>query len=206
VTGHQGHGTRYARHRAPARNCPYCDGYEHRDERIAVLASGARGEHLAVLLRQWSGDVVMLANGPHDLGVDQVARVNALGVTVIETPVAALEGDEDGRLRRVRLDDGETLERAALFFYVGWRLRNDIARALGCELRDDGSIAVDPDHATTVDRVYAAGNCADPRALVPTAAGSGVSAAVAINVRLSIEDADRAVVDSRAPATASKVG
>ena len=92
----------------------------------------------------------------------------------------------------------------ALFFYVGWQLRNDIARSLGCRLRDDGSIDVDSQQATTVDRVYAAGNCADPRALVPTAAGSGVTAAVAINVRLSLEDADRAVGDSGAPAPAAE--
>jgi thioredoxin reductase len=188
-----------------AHTCPYCDGYEHRDERLAVLASGARGEHLAVLLRQWSDDVVLLSNGPHDLGVDQLARVHALGITIIETPVAALEGDDDGRLHRVHLDDGETLDRDALFFYVGWRLRNDVARTLGCELRDDGSVAVDSDQATTVDRVYAAGNCADPRALVPVAAGSGVAAAVAINVRLSLEDADRALASSRVAAPASEV-
>jgi thioredoxin reductase len=93
----------------------------------------------------------------------------------------------------VQLEDGQALDRDALFFYVGWRLRNELARALGCTLRDDGSIVADSDQATTVDRVYAAGNCAEPRALVPTAAGSAVAAAVAINARLSVEDADRAV-------------
>ena len=189
-----------------AHTCPYCDGFEHRDERLAVLAAGARGEHLAVLLRQWSDDVVLLSNGPHGLAADQLARVQALGIPIIETPVVALDSDEGGRLRRVRLDDGETLDRDALFFYVGWQLRNDLARTLGCELRDDGSIAVDASQATTVDRVYAAGNCADPRALVPAAAGSGVTAAVAINARLSFEDADRAVTDSRAPAIPDATG
>src|SRR5215203_5916104 len=183
-----------------AHTCPYCDGFEHRDERLAVLASGARGEHLAILLRQWSGDVVLLSNGPHDLAVDQLARLHALGIPIIETPVVALDGD-DGRLRRLRLDDGETLDRDALFFYVGWQLRNDLARSLGCRLHDDGSIAVDPSQATTVDGVYAAGNCADPRALVPAAAGSGATAAVAVNARLSVEDADHAVTRARAPAT-----
>ena len=88
------------------------------------------------------------------------------------------------------------LDRDALFFYVGRRLRNDLARTLGCELRDDGAIAVDANHATTVDRVYAAGNCSDPRALVPAAAGSGATAAVAINARLSFENADSAVARS----------
>ena len=184
-----------------AHTCPYCDGFEHRDERLAVLASGARGEHLAILLRQWSGDVVLLSDGPHGLAVDQLARVHALGIPIIETPIAVLDGDDDGRLRRVRFDNDETLDRDALFFYVGWRPRTDIARMLGCRLHDDGSVAVDSEQATTVDRIYAAGNCAEPRALVPTAAGSGVTAAVAINVRLSLEDADRAVAGSRAPAS-----
>jgi thioredoxin reductase len=188
-----------------AHTCPYCDGFEHRDERLAVLAAGARVEHLAALLRQSSEDVVLLSNGPHGLAADQLARVYALGIPIIETPVVALDGDGTGRLRRVRLDNGETLDRDALFFHVGWRLRSDVARALGCPLRDDGSIAVDSDQATTVDRVHAAGNCAEPRALVPAAAGSGVTAAVAINTRLSFEDAERAVADSRAPSPASEV-
>jgi thioredoxin reductase len=178
-----------------AHTCPYCDGFEHRDERLAVLAAGDRGEHLAVLLRQWSDDVVLLSNGPHNLAADQLARVQAVGVPVIETPVVGLDSD-NGRLRRVRLGDGQTLDRDGLFFYVGWRLRNDVARTLGCELRDDGSIAVGSDQATTIDRVYAAGNCSEPRALVPAAAGSGATAAVAINARLSFEDADSAVARS----------
>jgi len=177
-----------------AHTCPYCDGFEHRDERLAVLAAGDRGEHLAVLLRQWSDDVVLLSNGPHDLAADQLARVQAVGIHIIESPVVGLDS-HNGRLRRVRLGDGQTLDRDALFFYVGWRLRNDVARTLGCELRDDGSIAVDASQHTTVERIYAAGNCTDPRALVPAAAGSGVTAAVAINARLSLDDADQAVAD-----------
>ena len=182
-----------------AHTCPYCDGFEHRDERLAVLATGERGEHLAVVLRQWSADLVLLSSGPHELRADQLARVEALGIPIIETPVAALDSDENGRLGRVRFDTGETLDRDALFFYAGWTLRNDVARMLGCRLRDDGSIVVDSGHAATVDRVYAAGNCADPRALVPAAAGAGATAAVAINARLSFEDADHAAASSESP-------
>jgi thioredoxin reductase len=183
-----------------AHTCPYCDGFEHRDERLAVLASGERGEHLAVVLRQWSDDVVLLSNGPHGLGAEQLARVQAVGIPIIETPVIALDSNKPGRLRCIRLDDGQSLDRDALFFYVGWELRTEVASTLGCELRADGSIAVDASQATTVDRVYAAGNCADARALVPAAAGAGVTAAVTINARLSFEDADRAVADSGAEA------
>ena len=87
-------GARYPRlHRrvgTSAHTCPYCDGFEHRDERLAVLAAGERGEHLAIVLHQWSDDVVLLSNGPHDLAADQLARVQALGIPIIETPVVAL--------------------------------------------------------------------------------------------------------------------
>ena len=115
-----------------------------------------------------------------------------------------MDGDDAGRLPQVRLDDDEALERDALFFYVGWRLRTGVARTLCCQLRDDG-FAVDSELKTKVDRVFAAGNGADPRALVTVVAGPGVSAAVAINVQLSLEGADRAVAGSRAPAPASEV-
>ena len=175
-----------------AHTCPYCDGYEHRDERLAVLASGDRAEHLAILLRQWSDDVVLLSDGPHGLSADQVARVTAVGVRIIETPIERLSSDE-GHLRSLRLRDGSTLDRDALFFYRGWNLRTELAIALGCELRDDGSVIVNAEQATTVDRVYAAGNSTDPKALVPAAAGAGATAAVAINTRLSFEAAAAAV-------------
>jgi thioredoxin reductase len=182
-----------------AHTCPYCDGFEHRDERLAVLAAGARGEHLALLLRQWSDDVVLLSNGPHDLTAEGLRRIEARGVRIIEMPVTRLDS-VDGRLRRVHLEGGNALDRDALFFYVGWQLRTELACSLGCKLRDDGSIAVDANQATTIDGVYAAGNSSDPRALVPTAAGSRVAAAVAINARLSVEDADQAVASAAASA------
>src|SRR3954463_15071376 len=72
-----------------AHTCPYCDGFEHHDERLAVLAAGERGEHLAIVLRQWSDDVVLLSNGPHDLAADQLTRLQTLGIPIVQTPVGA---------------------------------------------------------------------------------------------------------------------
>src|SRR3954452_16225963 len=76
-----------------AHTCPYCDGFEHRDERLAVLAAGERAEHLAIVLHQWSDDVVLLSNGPHDLAPDQLTRVQALGIPIIQKPVVALDSE-----------------------------------------------------------------------------------------------------------------
>ncbi len=170
-----------------AHTCPYCDGWEHRDERLAVLGRGARPVHLATLLRQWSEDVVLLSDGPHGVADEELQTLGALGIPVVEDRIARLRSSA-GRLEAVAFAGREPLARDALFFFVGWRPRTGLARRLGCSLRDDGSIVAGADGETTVDGVYAAGNCADPRALVPAAAGDAVRAAVAINVRLAAED------------------
>src|SRR3954471_9829260 len=47
------------------------EGDEHRAERRAVLGAGERGDPLAILLRQWSDDVVLLTNGTHNLAAAQ---------------------------------------------------------------------------------------------------------------------------------------
>jgi hypothetical protein len=68
---------------------------------------------------------------------------------------------------------------------VGLRPRTALAAALGCALDEGGFvIAAEQDRQTTVDRVYAAGNCADPMQNVPLATADGARAAVAVNVRL----------------------
>ena len=103
-----------------AHTCPYCDGFEHRDERLAILAAGARGEHLAILLRQWSDDVVLLSSGPHGLDADQLARVQALGIPIIQTPVVALDSENGGRLRRLRCSYVKKLMVMAVFLGLGW--------------------------------------------------------------------------------------
>ena len=146
-----------------AHTCPYCDGWEHRDTRIAVYATAPEArEHLGLLLRQWSADVV-----------------------VLDEPVERFVHD-DGRLTAVEFgDDREPLARDALFFHAGMTPRTALAAALGCELNDGGYIVADAgDRQTSVDRVYAVGNCVEPMHNVPMAIADGALAAVRLNFRL----------------------
>ena len=178
-----------------AHTCPYCDGFEHRDERLAVLAAGARGEHLAVLLRQWSPDVVLLSNGPHDLAADQLARVQALGIPLIETPVVGLDSDEPGACAA----SGSTTGRRSTATRCSSTSAGDCAPT--SPARSGASCATTaPSPSTPTKRRPSTAStppatAPTPARLVPAAAGSGVTAAVAINARLSLEDADQAVAD-----------
>jgi thioredoxin reductase len=157
-----------------AHTCPYCDGWEHADQRIAVFAGGPAAEHVGPLLRQWSSDVIVFSP---DVSGD-------IGVPVVPEPISRFVSDE-GRLTAIELVDRDPIERDVLFFHVAMEPRSALARSLGCALNDAGFIVAAPeDRQTSVDRVYAAGNCADPMQNVPLAIADGARAGVAVNVRL----------------------
>jgi thioredoxin reductase len=168
-----------------AHTCPYCDGWEHRDERIAVLATVAGvGAHLGRLLRQWSGDVVVLTDGSPAVDAVEEHTLAAIGVPVVREPVERFV-EREGRLMAVELAGREPLERDVLFFHAGFQPRTALAAGLGCALDERGFVmAADQDRQTSVDRVYAAGNCVDPMLNVPLSIADGVRAALAVNVRL----------------------
>ena len=166
-----------------AHTCPYCDGWEHRDERIAVLAPAVGGAHLGNLLRQWSADVVVLTDGGPGVDDDEEAALARAGVPVVREPVTRF-ASQDGRLGAIEFAGRPPLERDALFFHLGMRPRIALGEALGCELDDKGYLAVRDDRQTSVERVYAAGNCVSAMLNVPMAIADGAFAAMHVNVRL----------------------
>jgi len=92
--------------------CPFCDGYEHRDERLAVF--GGEGiEHFVPVVRVWSEDVVVFTNGV-SLSPGVVAAMAQRGVRVVQEPVARLRS-EGGALQAVELSDGERIPRDSGF-------------------------------------------------------------------------------------------
>ena len=146
----------------------------------------------ALLLRQWTDDVVFFANTSEPTA-DEQAQLEARGVRIVHGEVARLVVEED-RLTGVELTDGRVVARAAVFI----RPRNvphadGLLGALGCEADRDGFVTVDSAGRTTAAGVFAAGNVTDPRAQVITAAGAGSAAAIAINADLVREDVERAV-------------
>jgi thioredoxin reductase len=157
-----------------AHTCPYCDGWEHADQRIAVFGPGFAVAHMGPLLRQWSSDVIVFSPDAED----------EIGVPVVREPVERFIAD-DGQLKAVELAGREPIERDALFFHVAMEPRNALATTLGCALDDAGFVvAASEDRQTSVDRVYAAGNCADPMQNVVMAIADGARAGVAVNLRL----------------------
>jgi thioredoxin reductase len=185
-------------------HCPYCHGYEVRDEPLGVLGTHAASVDHAQLVRQWSDDVVFFAH-TYEPTASQRAELDARGIRVVDGEVAQLVVEDD-RLTGVGLADGRVVARTAVFVRpVNVPHADGLVVGLGCEIDAAGFPIVDRTGRTSTPGVWAAGNAADPRAQVITSAGQGSAAAIAINAELVQEDVERAMA-ARANAVADEAG
>jgi thioredoxin reductase len=174
-------------------HCPYCHGYEVRDQRLGIVWNGPATPAYAQIVRQWSHDVVLLAP-PATLSDEQRTELLARAIGIVESPVTGVEVSGD-RLTGVTLADGTTLQRDALFVPPRFTPRADLLVQLGCDLDDEGWVITGANGATSVAGVRVAGNVSNPRAQVITAAGEGSAVAIALNADLVEEDVRLAVRD-----------
>ena len=156
-------------------HCPYCHDWEVRDQPLAVLNNGPMGVEQALLISQWSRDLVLCTDGPAALTGHDRGQLAARGIRVREEPIARLEGEE-GRLDRLVFADGDALARRGLFVAPAQHQRSDLAAKLGCTLAspipgwDIAIISVDRFGYTGIPGLYAAGDAITPVQQVAMAA------------------------------------
>jgi thioredoxin reductase len=177
-------------------HCPYCHGWEVRDEPIGVLATGPASIGQALLFRQLTEDLTYFTHGI-DLDEDNRARFAARGIRIIDTPVTEVVDDEDGALTGVRLADGQIVARRVLGVGPRMQARTQGLEGLGLPVQDLPNMGrgflAGPAGATQVPGVWVAGNVTDPSAQVGASAAAGASAGADINRMLAIADADAAL-------------
>jgi thioredoxin reductase len=170
-------------------HCPYCDGFEHRDQPLAVYGAGDKGAGLALMMMQWSSDVILCTDGPARFSSSMQARLQQHGITVCSERITKLDGTEDGELQRIHLESGEVLQRAAMFFTTGCRQSSELSALLGCDRDEKGGIITDPvTEESSIRGVYVAGDASRDVLLVAVAIAEGAKAGVAINRALLGDD------------------
>jgi thioredoxin reductase len=180
-------------------HCPYCHGYEVRNQPLGVLAGEPSTVEESLVhaqhIRQWSDDVVFFANGAA-LSVGQRERLVARAIGIVDATVTRLVIEND-QLTGVETAGGHVVPRSAVFVRPQFLANDTVLTDLGCATGANGWVTVDPTAATSVAGVWAAGNAVNPRAQVITAAGEGSAAAIAINNDLVDEDLPIAVANFR---------
>jgi thioredoxin reductase len=176
-------------------HCPYCDGWEARDTRIAVISSGPGSLHQAQLLRQLSAEVTYYVEGT-DLAEADLAALVVRGISVEPRRIAAVETTGE-RVTALRLHDGAVVPTDTV--YVRHRaIQNDAnLRELGATTATgvDGQdwVTVDATGRTSVPGVWAAGNVVNPAATVPVSAAAGSTAGASINADLVDDEIRKAL-------------
>jgi thioredoxin reductase len=163
-------------------HCPYCDGWEWRDRRLAVLGHRQTAMGTALALKTWSADVVLCTNGARGAAAGR-ARLGRNQIAVRAAPIARLD-HSDGRLDAIAFADGELLARDALFFCTGQHPQSHLATRLGCTLTRAGTVDTGNGCETNVPNVFVAGDASRDAQFVAVATAEGVKAAVAINKSL----------------------
>ncbi|MFF8935397.1 NAD(P)/FAD-dependent oxidoreductase [Streptomyces paradoxus] len=178
-------------------HCPFCHGWEVRDQPFGVLATSPASVHQTLMVSQWSKDVRLFLHtvAEAELSDDDLRRLAAAGVDVVPGEVAELV-TEDDRLTGVRLADGTTHARSVLFTAPRAVPQTGLLERLGAELHETPFGAypvVDATGLTTVPGVWAAGNAVGFAEQVVHAASGGYRAASAIVGDLLMTDLDAAV-------------
>jgi thioredoxin reductase len=178
-------------------HCPYCHGWEVRDQQLGVLWGGPDTVRYSQIVRQWAQDVVLFAP-VGALTQEQRVELVARAVGIVEGTVARVLVEND-QLSGVEMDDGRTVARAAVFVPPHFVPNDDLLNGLGATFDEQGWVVTGANGATSVPGVWVAGNVTNPRAQVVTAAGEGSAVAIAINADLVDEDVRWAVRDFDQP-------
>ncbi|QRM34681.1 NAD(P)/FAD-dependent oxidoreductase [Microvirga sp. VF16] len=174
-------------------HCPYCDGWEMRDQPLAIYGRGDdKGGGLALEMTLWSRDIVLCSDGPSGLSADYRRRLDWHGIAVREEPIVRLEVGSNVPYKasfEIVFQSGPRLSRAAIFFNTGRSQSTDLAARLGCDMYDPKGCTVDNDQRVThVPGLYVAGDASRDVLQAIVAAAEGVEAAIGINKALLHED------------------
>ncbi|MFI2346523.1 NAD(P)/FAD-dependent oxidoreductase [Streptomyces sp. NPDC019443] len=173
-------------------HCPYCHGWEVRDEAFGVIASPVKGAYQALLVSQWSDDVTLFLHTVDKLPDEDWRRLAAAGISVVTGEVAGLVVAED-RLSGVRMADGRVFPRSVVFVGPRFRPQDGLLTSLGAETDDTPFgrfVTVDETGRTSVPGVWAAGNAVGAGEQVVNAAGAGYRAGVTVNNELVFAEVD----------------
>lgn len=168
-------------------HCPYCHGYEVRNEKTGILGNGDYAFEFAQLISNWTRDVIVFTNGPSTLTNDQIERLSRHGIRIIETRVVALKHNA-GALANITFADKSSIQLSVLYSRPPFVQHSGIPESLGCELNSDGYIQVDASQKTTVAGVYACGDNATRIRTVANAVAMGTTAGMMVNRELVAEN------------------
>jgi thioredoxin reductase len=164
-------------------HCPYCDGWEHRDQVIAVIGRGTSAAGLALSLKTWTSRVVLCTNGTRVIRPHDRQQLDSEGITVHTSRIRCVEHDGPV-VRDITFEDGSSTRCEAIFFSGRQSQRCELAARLGCQMNRGGAVKTGDLGQTHLSGLYVVGDASRDVQFAIVAAAEGAKAAVAINKAL----------------------
>lgn len=165
-------------------SCPFCDGWEHRDQPLAVISEGEHSFRLTKLLWNWSRDLIVCTNGQQPLTSEQLEALRRKNIEVINDKIVELVG-QNGQLERIVFANEDERQRSGGLIAVQQAPAAAFGAALGCELNALGGLVLDQFGRASVPGVYAAGEGGSGRPshlIVSAAEGSQAGAIITMDL------------------------
>ena len=167
------------------RYCPVCDGYEVTDRKVGVIGSGGRGVAEAVFLRGYTQDITLIApDRAHDLDRDDLRRLKEFGIECVDGPCHAVAAADE--CITVATPYG-SYEFDSVYPALGSDVHCELAKQIGCQLTDEGTVIVDAHQRTSIPGLYAAGDVVLGLDQISHAMGEGGVAATTMRNDLARE-------------------
>ncbi|MBT2282730.1 NAD(P)/FAD-dependent oxidoreductase [Paenibacillus polymyxa] len=169
--------------------CPYCDGWELRDQSLVIIVSGDKALHMAKVISGWTERYTICTNGSDSLTDEQREELKQHNVNVFDEPIQSINSEE-GMVKQVVLNDGTAIPCTGVFFQPKLFTGSELPKAIGCEITESGTVIVDASGKTSVAGVFSAGDAASEMYQAITAASLGALSAVSMNNELNFEKWD----------------
>jgi thioredoxin reductase len=168
-------------------HCPYCHGYEVRNQPTGIFANGDMAFELARLINHWTKDLVIFTNGPSTLTPEQVQKIESHNIKIIETEIERIEHD-NGQIKFLHLKDGRRFALRAIYARPIFTQHCTIPHDLGCELTEQNLLKVDAFQRTSIAGIFAAGDNSTFMRSVSLAVAGGGFAGASVNKDLIEEE------------------
>lgn len=164
-------------------HCPYCHGYEIRNQKTGILANSDKAFHLASLVNNLTDNITVLTSGKANFNEEQLVKLIKHKIKIVEKEIFEIE-HENGRIKKIIFKDGSKEDFNALYAVIPFIQHSDIPIDLGCELTEQGYIKVNDFQKTTIEGIYACGDNAAMMRSVANAVCSGNLTGAMVNKEL----------------------
>ncbi len=168
-------------------HCPYCHGYEVRNEKTGILGNGETGYELARLISNWTNDLTLFTNGVSTLTTQQTEQLEKHNIKIVEKEIGRLE-HTDGYLQKIVFKDGTSSSLKTIYARPAFEQHSHIPETLGCELSDEGYIKHNSFLETTVPGVFVCGDNSTAMRTVASAIAIGTTAGISVSKKMIVEE------------------